>query len=78
MNLGKFLANTLITRREDARQETLPSIHRDVDERYDALTQFELGTYATKENARRTRKDIYTLWETMQQDPQVGEALGFK
>lgn len=78
MNLGKFLANTLITRREDARQETLPNIHRDVDERYDALTQFELGTYATKENARRSRKEIYTLWETMQQDPQVGEALGLQ
>lgn len=78
MNFAKLLANTLITNRENARQEALPDIRRDIDERFDVLTQFELGTYATKENAKRTRKEIYTLWETMQQDPQVSEALGLQ
>lgn len=74
MNLGKTLANMLITGRENARQANLPDI-RSVDNRFDAVTQFELGTYDDPKKPKRTRKQIYSQWQLMQSDPQIAEAL---
>ncbi|WP_410472088.1 hypothetical protein ACGTJS_10925 [Faucicola mancuniensis] len=74
MNFGKTLANLLIANRENAYRESLPAI-QDVDNRYDLLTPFELGTFTQKDKALRTRKQIYTKWQLMQTDPQIAEAL---
>lgn len=74
MKLANFMANMLITQRENAYREHLPNI-KQLDQRFDAVTQFELGTFPTSENAPRTRKQIYTQWQVMQADPQIAEAL---
>ena len=74
MNLGKTLANILINNRENTRQATLPSI-QNVDNRFDAVTQFELGTFDSPKKPKRTRKQIYSQWQLMQSDPQISEAL---
>ena len=74
MELGRTLANLLIHKRETAYQNTLPSIQA-VDNRYDVLTQYELGTFASKDAPLRTRKQIYSQWQIMQTDPQIAEAL---
>ena len=74
MELGRTLAGLLIHKREIAYQNTLPSIQT-VDNRYDVLTQYELGTFASKDAPLRTRKQIYSQWQIMQTDPQIAEAL---
>ena len=72
MELGRTLANLLIHKREIAYQNTLPSIQA-VDNRYDVLTQYELGTFASKDAPLRTRKQIYSQWQIMQTDPQIAD-----
>lgn len=74
MNLGRTLADLLISNREDRLQKSLPSVY-EVDNRYEAISQFELGTALSKETAKRTRKQIYSQWQIMQTDPQIAEAL---
>ena len=73
MNFRRNLANFLITSRET--QASQPATIGDINNRYEALNQFELGTYFTREKIPRTRQQIYTMWELMQRDPQVAEAL---
>lgn len=73
MNFRRNLANLLIANRE-SHANASASIHN-VNERYEALNQFELGTFYHHEKIPRTRQQIYTMWELMQRDPQVAEAM---
>ncbi len=74
MKLFNRMANMLITNREMNEARTPASIH-DVNKQYEAMNQFELGTYYNREKIPRTRQQIYTMWEIMQKDPQIAEAL---
>lgn len=74
MNFLHTMANMLISDREFKQTHTSASIH-DVNRNYDALNQFELGTPNGPDKKPRTRQQIYALWEIMQKDPQVAEAL---
>ena len=74
MKIAKIMTEVLIADRNNARRLQTASIH-DIGNRFDSSLPFELGTFATKESALRTRKQIYTQWQIMQSDPQVGEAL---
>ena len=74
MKLFDRMAGMLISNREMKQTRTPSSIH-DANHQYDAMNQFELGTYYNKEKIPRTRQQIYTMWELMQKDPQVAEAL---
>ncbi len=74
MNFQKTLANMLIARREDKNVFQPASIDK-ADKVFDYLNQWELGTFHHKEKQPRTRMQIYTMWELMQKDPQIAEAL---
>lgn len=74
MNLLKTMANMMISNRESKLSQSSATIN-DVNKQYDALNQFELGTYHSRDKVARTRQQIYMMWEIMQKDPQVAEAL---
>ncbi|WP_296405017.1 hypothetical protein [Psychrobacter sp.] len=74
MNFRKRLANFLISDRETSIAEHMPTIN-DVHRYYETTNPFELGTSGNSSKPLRTRKQIYTLWEIMQTDPQIAEAL---
>lgn len=74
MNFRKRLASFLIDDRQARMSEQMPTID-DVDRSYEATNPFELGTFHHKAKQPRTRRQIYTMWEIMQADPQVSEAL---
>lgn len=73
MNFGTRLGNMLISNREVYTHA--PASVADIDNKYEMLNQFELGTYQTAAKMPRTRQQIYSMWETMQRDPQIAEAL---
>lgn len=75
MKLAQRMANMLIDNRE-ARASDKPAHINDAHHQYEAMNQFNLGTYAHKEKVPRNRQAIYTMWELMQKDPQISEALG--
>lgn len=74
MNFRKRLASFLIDDRQTRISEQMPTID-DVDRSYESTNPFELGTFHHKAKQPRTRRQIYTMWEIMQADPQVSEAL---
>lgn len=74
MNLLNRMAGLLITNRESHASATSATID-DINHQYEAMNQFELGTYNTREKMPRTRQQIYSMWEIMQKDPQIAEAL---
>ncbi|WP_227675306.1 hypothetical protein [Psychrobacter sp. H7-1] len=74
MNFRKRLASFLIDDRQARISEQMPTID-DVDRSYESTNPFELGTFHHKAKQPRTRRQIYTMWEIMQADPQVSEAL---
>ena len=74
MKLFNRMAGMMIGHRE-MKQARLPSSIHEVNHQYDAMNQFELGTYYNEEKTPRTRQQIYTMWEIMQKDPQIAEAL---
>jgi len=74
MDFGKRLAGMLISKREIAQNNTPASIH-DVNNQYEMLNQFGLGTYQSQTKPMRTRQQIMSMWELMQKDPQIAEAL---
>ncbi len=77
MNFRKRLANFLITNRE-LKHSFTPANINEVDKVFDSISQWELGTYQHKDNKPRNRMQIYTMWELMQQDPQIAEALSLQ
>ncbi|WP_352309100.1 hypothetical protein [Psychrobacter sp. W2-37-MNA-CIBAN-0211] len=74
MKLLDRMAGMLINNRDSGGFSTNATIN-DVHSQYETLNQFELGTYASREKLPRTRQQIYTMWELMQKDPQISEAL---
>lgn len=74
MKFSRFMANILISDRENNLSQVSASIN-DVHKNYDSINQFELGSHTTPDKAPRTRQQIYTMWELMQKDPQIAEAL---
>lgn len=74
MNLLTTMATFLIDERKSKQAAVTGTIH-DVNAQYEAMNQMELGTFASKENLPRTRQQIFTMWEIMQKDPQIAEAL---
>lgn len=74
MKLLNTMANMFITSRETRASGTTANI-ADINSQYAALNQYELGTYTNRTKLPRTRQQIYTIWELMQKDPQVAEAL---
>lgn len=73
MNFGTRLGNMLISNREV--YSHAPAGIADIDSKYEMLNQFELGTHQTAAKMPRTRQQIYGMWEIMQRDPQIAEAL---
>ncbi|WP_199506823.1 MULTISPECIES: hypothetical protein [unclassified Psychrobacter] len=76
-NLERHLAGALIDNRQmrQEQHQNLVGIN-DVDQSYEAINQMALGTpAATSQNPERTRQQIYAMWQLMQKDPQVSEAL---
>ena len=74
MKLLNRMAGLLITNRESHASATSATVD-DIHHQYEAMNQFELGTYNTREKIPRTRQQIYSMWEVMQKDPQIAEAL---
>ena len=74
MNLLTTMATFLIDERKSKQAAVTGTIH-DVNAQYEAMNQMELGTFASKEKIPRTRQQILTMWEIMQKDPQIAEAL---
>ena len=74
MNLLTTMATFLINERKSKESIVTGTIH-DVNAQYEAMNQMELGTFASKEKMPRTRQQIFTMWEIMQKDPQIAEAL---
>lgn len=74
MNLLTTMATFLIDERK-GKQAAVTGTINDVNSQYEAMNQMELGTYASKEKLPRTRQQILTMWEIMQKDPQIAEAL---
>ena len=74
MNLFKTMAGLLIDERQ-SRQSAVTGTINDVNAQYEAMNQMELGTFASKDKLPRTRQQIFTMWEIMQKDPQIAEAL---
>ena len=74
MNLLTTMATFLIDERK-GKQAAVTGTINDVNAQYEAMNQMELGTYASKEKLPRTRQQILTMWEIMQKDPQIAEAL---
>lgn len=72
---GDFLASIMMADRTSASIDNPASIH-DVNPLYEMSEPFGLGTYPTKETKPRTRKEIYTTWQSMQKDPSLSEGLG--
>ena len=72
---GDYLASLMMADRSNAQVDTLASIN-DVNPLYEMSEPFGLGTYPTKETKPRTRKEIYTTWQSMQKDPSLSEGLG--
>lgn len=75
--LGGWLADRLSVARLDAQTESFASIH-DVDQIYEMMAPFALGTYETKETLRRKRIEIYSMWHKMQTDPSIAEGLALQ
>lgn len=61
--------------REASRQERLPSIEQ-VEQSYEMLDPFTLGTDQQPNTKPRSRRQIYSTWEAMERDPSIAEALG--
>lgn len=74
MKLLDRMAGMLINDSKGGAYSSNATIH-DVNSQYETMNQFELGTYASREKIPRTRQQIYTMWELMQKDPQISEAL---
>ena len=74
MNLLQTMASLFINEREIKQSAISGSIH-DVNEQYESLNQMGLGSQNTRDKVLRTRQQIYMMWEIMQKDPQVAEAL---
>lgn len=74
MKLQTRLANMLIAKREDTFNHKPANVSQ-IDKAFDYLNQWDLGTFSHNDKKPRTRKQIYTMWELMQTDPQVAEAL---
>lgn len=47
-----------------------------IDQNYELIEPFALGTYVTPETKPRSRIEIYTTWRQMQKDPTISAALG--
>ena len=74
MNLFKTMAGLLIDERQ-SRQSAVTGTINDVNAQYEAMNQMELGTFTSRDKLPRTRQQIFTMWEIMQKDPQIAEAL---
>ena len=74
MNLFKTMAGLLIDERQ-SRQSAVTGTINDVNAQYEAMNQMELGTFTSRNKLPRTRQQIFTMWEIMQKDPQIAEAL---
>ena len=46
-----------------------------IDQNYELIEPFALGTYQTPETIQRTRIEIYTMWQQMQKEPTIAAAL---
>ena len=74
MNLFKTMAGLLIDERQ-SRQSAVTGTINDVNAQYEAMNHMELGTFTSRDKLPRTRQQIFTMWEIMQKDPQIAEAL---
>lgn len=74
MNFGTRLGNMLISNRE-MHISNQPAHINDANGQYEILNQFELGTFHTQATMPKTRQQVYAMWELMQKDPQIAEAL---
>ncbi|NNP70380.1 hypothetical protein [Acinetobacter sp. Ac_5812] len=67
--LGPSANSTVPQQVIDANQEAMAHM-------YDAVAPFSLGTSTTKENRKRTRKEILTKWEQMLKFAPIAEGIG--
>ncbi|GAA0319243.1 hypothetical protein [Psychrobacter aestuarii] len=75
-NVERYLAGMLIDNRQARQaQNQAASGIQNIDQSYEAINQMELGSPTSSKNPERTRQQIYGMWELMQKDPQVSEAL---
>lgn len=73
-SLTDWVSGFLTKNRLDHAVDTLPSLG-DVNPLYEMVEPFSLGTYETPKTKKRERKTIYTVWQMMQTDPSIAEAL---
>lgn len=73
MDFAKTLSSLLGAMRENQHQEKTPDIRQISNG--DAWEHYLLYDLGAEQETPRTRKQIYTLWRTMQKDPQIAEAL---
>lgn len=73
-SLTDWVSGFLAKSRLDHAVDAHPSMDQ-VNPLYEMVEPFSLGTYETAATKRRERKEIYTVWQTMQQDPSIAEAL---
>lgn len=74
MNFTQALSHFFIGNTLEHRHEKQADIQQ-VAKEYDFLSQASLGTFENEKTNKRTPKSIYTLWQIMQTDPQIAEAL---
>ncbi|MDH0032913.1 MULTISPECIES: hypothetical protein [unclassified Acinetobacter] len=67
--LGPSVNSVVPQQMVDANQEAMAHM-------YESIAPFSLGTYTTKENKKRTRKEIYTKWEQMLKFAPIAEGIG--
>ena len=67
--LGPSVNSVVPQEMVDANQEAMAHM-------YESVAPFSLGTHPTKDNKKRTRKEIYTKWEQMLKFAPVAEGIG--
>lgn len=70
--LEKTLSHLLVSKRESFHQQSTPDIN---NFKYDVFWEHSLRHDLGVNNKIRTRRQIYQLWQNMQKDPQIAEAL---
>lgn len=74
-NLAKFFGGSRKSSTQNKAWKEKKTGLNGLDPFYDAVDAGQLGTYDTKENRKRSRLEIMTIWDSMQRDPTISSAL---
>lgn len=72
--VGNFLSGIFANGRIEQQINTQPNLS-EISNTYEHFAPYSLGTYHHSDIAKRDRKEIYTMYKRMQQDPTIDAAL---